>query len=740
MAFTGTLLLTCSLALLVLPLAKAQEAVIPDPGLKAAIRESLAKPVGPLTEQDLLRLTNLSACCRSITNVQGLEAAHNLSVLDLESNRLDTFTLPNGLRNLRVLNLSFNPLSNCSLTTGLTNLFALFIQRTELTNLTLPAGLSRLMGLLLDGNRLSNLTLPGDLAHVTFFDLSANQLSTLNLPAGLTSLISLQLWGNRLASLNLPADMTNLMEVRLFFNQLTNFTLRPELKNLSTLDLDSNRLDNFSLPATLTRLGSLHLRGNQLTNANFPVGLTNLSFLDLQGNRLKNLNLPVGMTRLAFLYLSENQLANLQLPTGLTNLVFLGLGGNQLTNLNLSSDLTTLIQVDLANNKLATLSLPPGLTNLTVLSLESNRLATLTLPPDAARLATLALTGNPLTTLILSEPTAMDLAAMVASLRNQGVSVFTYPLAIRLAGESLREAGAFGFSVLGPPGVYSIRASADLAAWNDLGTVTNRLGSAAFNDASAALAPQRFYRAVRPVLPTNMVFVPPATFTMGSPTSDFDSSVDERPQTIVTLSRGFWIAKHEVTEGEYLSLMNTNPSAFPDDLGRAVSSVSWLDATNYCAKLTQRELAAGRIPPGSRYRLPTEAEWECAARAGTSTRFSYGDDFGYASVTNHAWELSNGNLMAHPVGQKLPNPWGLYDMEGNVWEWCQDWYGPLPGGAQTDPKGPASNPIGFKVMRGGAFDYPDSSCRSAARLFFGVSPFLTDWDLGFRVVLDLGPQ
>jgi formylglycine-generating enzyme required for sulfatase activity len=185
--------------------------------------------------------------------------------------------------------------------------------------------------------------------------------------------------------------------------------------------------------------------------------------------------------------------------------------------------------------------------------------------------------------------------------------------------------------------------------------------------------------------------------------------------------------------------MNVNPSDFPDGLRRAVSSVSWPDATNYCAKLTQRELAAGRIPVGSKFRLPTEAEWECAARAGTTTRFSFGDDPGYTSVNQYAWflDLSNIDLTVHPVGQKLPNPWGLYDMHGNVWEWCQDWYGPLPGGVQTDPTGPPFSPNGLKVMRGGAYDYPNSSCRSASRLFF--FPLSIDTDLGFRVVLVIEP-
>jgi formylglycine-generating enzyme required for sulfatase activity len=230
---------------------------------------------------------------------------------------------------------------------------------------------------------------------------------------------------------------------------------------------------------------------------------------------------------------------------------------------------------------------------------------------------------------------------------------------------------------------------------------------------------------------------------MGSPPTEQDRDPNEGPQTIVTLTRGFWIGKYEVTQGEYLSIINTNPSQFPGDLSRPVSSVSWADATivswadatNYCAKLTARELAAGRIAPGSRYRLPTEAEWECAARAGTTTRFSYGDDPQYLSLTNYAWApfAVPFELTVHPVGKKLPSPWGLYDMYGNVFEWCQDWLGPLPGGSVTDPQGPPSNPIGWKVMRGGAFDFGGPACRSAARSFDGA--LLTDWNLGFRVVL-----
>ena len=152
------------------------------------------------------------------------------------------------------------------------------------------------------------------------------------------------------------------------------------------------------------------------------------------------------------------------------------------------------------------------------------------------------------------------------------------------------------------------------------------------------------------------------------------------------------MGKYEVTQGEYLAVMGSNPSCFQPSDGRhpnrPVEQVSWYDATNYCGQLTQRERAAGRIATNSVYRLPTEAEWEYACRAWTSTRFSYGDDPGYTNLTNYAWYGDNSGGTTHPVGQKLPNPWGLYDMHGNVWEWCQDWYRrSIPAGLPSTRRG-----------------------------------------------------
>ncbi len=296
-----------------------------------------------------------------------------------------------------------------------------------------------------------------------------------------------------------------------------------------------------------------------------------------------------------------------------------------------------------------------------------------------------------------------------------------------------------GVSITGTVGSdYVVQSSSDLTqsnAWTSLAFLQLPATNYLFVDTSGPAQGNRFYRALLQTSPTNMVFIPPNTFRLGSPTNETGRSTDEGPQTAVNTTHGFWMGKYEVTQREYLAVLGSNPSQFTGDLSRPVETVSWLDATNYCAKLTQQELTAGRIPPGSHYRLPTEAEWEYAARAGTSSRFSYGDDPALTELTNYAWHAANSGSMTHSVGQKAPNPWGLYDTEGNVWEWCSDWQGTYPGGFETDPQGPASNAIGSKITRGGAWDGFETDCRSAKRMGFGVSPFLHDFILGFRIVL-----
>ena len=178
------------------------------------------------------------------------------------------------------------------------------------------------------------------------------------------------------------------------------------------------------------------------------------------------------------------------------------------------------------------------------------------------------------------------------------------------------------------------------------------------------------------------------------------------------------MSKYEVTQAQYKAVMGTNPSHFKGD-NNPVEQVSWNDVVAYCNKLTEQEKAAGRLPVGYEYRLPTEAEWEYACRAGTTTAFSFGND--ESQLGEYAWYRDNSGLTTHPVRQKKPNGWGLYDMHGNVGEWCQDFFfAKYPGGSVSDPQGPATgsgdHPTGYdRVVRGGAWSYYAGGCRSADR-------------------------
>ena len=300
-----------------------------------------------------------------------------------------------------------------------------------------------------------------------------------------------------------------------------------------------------------------------------------------------------------------------------------------------------------------------------------------------------------------------------------------------------------GLSITGAAGtVYSVEYVTDLGqtnAWRTLEflKLPNSPSPHLWHDRSAPATGRRFYRAVQFDAPTNMVFIPAGTFRMGSPTNEVDRATFEGPQMTVAISQGFWMGKYEVTQGEYLELMHTNPSYFAGDNNRPVELVSWNDATSFCAQLSERERAAGRIATNSVYRLPTSAEWEYACRALTSDRqFSYGDDPHYTNLINYAWYSANSEATTHPVGQKLPNPWGLYDMYGNVQELCQDWSGVgLPGGTVMDPQGPASGL--YRTLRNGDWINSPNYCRSAAH-YNDILPYDRFTFVGFRIVLAPG--
>jgi len=221
-----------------------------------------------------------------------------------------------------------------------------------------------------------------------------------------------------------------------------------------------------------------------------------------------------------------------------------------------------------------------------------------------------------------------------------------------------------------------------------------------------------------------MVWIEPGTFTMGTTEAQeetlrskemWEDWMDrEQPAHSVTITQGFYLGKYELTQGQWESVMGTTPWSGEEHVVEAPNHpavfISWEYVQAFITKLNEAESLQV-------YRLPTEAEWEYACRAGTTTRWSCGNNEG--QLGNYAWYRGNasgvGEVYGHEVGTKLSNPWGLYDMHGNVWEWCQDRYGAYSSDAQTDPTGPTTG--SDRVIRGGYFTYIAQSTRSAFRSY-----------------------
>ena len=213
------------------------------------------------------------------------------------------------------------------------------------------------------------------------------------------------------------------------------------------------------------------------------------------------------------------------------------------------------------------------------------------------------------------------------------------------------------------------------------------------------------------------------SFVMGAP--DVEGATPHK----VRLRKAFWLGKYEVTQAQYERVMGENPS-HSSGPNLPVENVSWARATDFCGRLIEREGKARRLPKGYVYRLPTEAEWEYSCRAGTQTAYYFGD--APEMLGDYAWYNGNSGKKTHEVGKKKPNAWGLYDMHGNVWEWCRDRFGEYPAGAATDPlREPRRSPK--RVVRGGRWYSAARDCRAAWRS--GFPPARAHHNLGFRVAL-----
>ena len=234
-------------------------------------------------------------------------------------------------------------------------------------------------------------------------------------------------------------------------------------------------------------------------------------------------------------------------------------------------------------------------------------------------------------------------------------------------------------------------------------------------------------------------YIPAGEFVMGSAPDEKGRAPDEGPQHPVKISRGFYMGITQVTRAQYMAVTGSNPrrrSLKTDQAELPVEQVGWSNAVQFCRKLSETE--------GRTYRLPTEAEWEYACRAGTTTRFSFGDsdaDFPlYGNIISVVVDparqagFEDGYKMMAPVATFWPNGFGLYDMHGNIYEWCSDWYGEdyYSKSPIVDPNGPATGSV--RVVRGGSWNCPPHQCRSAHRRSF--PPYYAIHFIGFRVLLE----
>ena len=337
-------------------------------------------------------------------------------------------------------------------------------------------------------------------------------------------------------------------------------------------------------------------------------------------------------------------------------------------------------------------------------------------------------------------------------------------LPLTSAAELLQVAVAEGYCWIGiltqPGATYQLQCSTNLNAWDTLAANIPGTGGAyqILDPDPISTQARRFYRALQFTGPSPgepagnpnpaaWAWVSPGTFTLGGATGSIGQESDETPATAVVLTNGFWVSRFEVSQQEYLNLIGVNPAWFVGNPSRPVEYVSYSEATNYCALLTAQEQAAGRLPAGYTYRLPTEAEWEYACRAGSTTEFCYGDDPFGAELGYYAWFWDNSGstnpppdysyliegkyYTTQPVGTRQMNRWGLSDLHGSVWEWCLDWYGTYPGGTVTNYTGVTNGTS--RVIRGGSWNGGAGSCRSANRS--AAFPDGRSSGVGFRAIL-----
>jgi formylglycine-generating enzyme required for sulfatase activity len=545
--------------------------------------------------------------------------------------------------------------------------------------------------------------------NVQHLELLQNQIRQASTLSGLVNLDYLDLRGNPIGDISALSTLVNLQYLTLYNCQISKISALTGLVNLTYLGLSDNSIGDISALSGLRKLRLLALDRSQVSNISALSELANLDVVYLQGNRITDLSPLSGKTKLLELYAGGNLISDLSALSGLTNLRRLELPANRIGNISPLAGLVNLQGLGLASNRIVDVSPLVRLVNLRTLMLNGNRISNI-----SALAGLVSLTGE----LSLEGNQISDISALAGRthlthlwLNSNKISNIS-PLAgmtdltiLALVGNPLdRDAYDIHIPVIrhNNPG---LTLHCDLA--NEGRTPTEKtfdLGSG-----------------VR----MEFVLIPAGVFYMGSPVTEKDRIENEGPIHQVTISRPFYLGKCEVTQDQYSVVMGTNPSHFQGGTC-PVEMVSWDDAMAFCEKMGAQCACS--------FRLPTEAEWEYACRAGTQTRLSHGDDPEYSQVGDYAWYADNSGATTHPVGQKKPNPYGVYDMQGNVCEWCSDRLKSVyhqPGPA-VDPRGTPNGPS--RVLRGGCWGGEGSNCRSAFRCV--NAPGYRNDTVGFRVAFE----
>jgi formylglycine-generating enzyme required for sulfatase activity len=307
------------------------------------------------------------------------------------------------------------------------------------------------------------------------------------------------------------------------------------------------------------------------------------------------------------------------------------------------------------------------------------------------------------------------------------IAVTPFDAKIELTGDAGEKYTAEGMKIFEeiPVGVYTIKVSATgyTTATETASVKQAETYKKTINLVKPATASTTSVNTTTSADGIEMVFIKGGTFNMGCTSEQSDCDDDEKPTHQVTVS-DFYIGKYEVTQKQWHDVMGSNPSNFSGCDDCPVEKVSWNDVQEFIKKLNQKT--------GKKYRLPTEAEWEYTARGGVETLHATSQQYaGSNNIDEVAWYTSNSGSKTHPVGQKKPNALGIYDMTGNVWEWCSDWYGNYSGGSQTNPQGATSG--SYRVLRGGGWYYVARYCRVSDGISDG--PGYRSSCSGFRLAL-----